>query len=182
MLINIDRKIVSLNKEFELIGYPFVPPTNFSFKDFEKKDKDNDKLNTQRLLAFVSENDKLVRTDMEKHFHNNTSIETDLINLEIPKKKKNSIYVMHSPPYGTDLDVLYNEKNVGSRSIFEFIEKNQPLLTMHGHIHESFKMTGKYFTKIGETISINPGRSKSQLHAAVFDLHDLENSLELVKL
>jgi len=182
LLINLDRKSVKLENEFELIGYPFVPPTNFSFKDFEKKDKQEDKLKTQRLLAFVSENERLVRTDLEKHFKNRNSIEDDLKNLVKPEDFKKAVYVMHSPPYGTGLDVLYNERNVGSKSIYDFIEQNQPLLTLHGHIHESYKMTGKYYTKIGNTISVNPGKSRKHLHVVTIDLFNPEESIEFYKL
>jgi len=41
---------------------------------------------------------------------------------------------------------------VGSKSIRDAIEKHQPLLGLHGHIHES---RGSF--KIGRTICVNPG-------------------------
>lgn len=182
LLINIDRKTVKLNDTFELTGYPFVPPTDFSFKDFEKRDKIGDELKTQRLLAFISKDGKLVRTGLEEHFINRNTIEEDLNTLVKEKTAKETIYVMHSPPFGTKLDVIYNERNVGSRAIYEFIERYQPLLTLHGHIHESYKMTGEYSVKIGETVSMNPGRSKNQIHVVTFNPENLENSIEFTEL
>ncbi len=73
----------------------------------------------------------------------------------------------HDPPYDSGLDTApilqkdmsiartgaYQEQGpVGSKSVRAVIEKYQPLLGMHGHIHESVG-----FTKIGRTLCINPG-------------------------
>jgi Icc-related predicted phosphoesterase len=80
---------------------------------------------------------------------------------------KRIICNFHCPPYGTRLDVapkldktlkpVYNLGvpefiNVGSTSIRRFLEKYQPILSLHGHIHES---TGT--ENIGETLAMNPG-------------------------
>jgi len=73
----------------------------------------------------------------------------------------------HCPPYNTKLDVAPKlDKNlkpvtyagtpvyehVGSKSVRKFHEKFQPLMGLHGHIHESYASD-----KIGKTIVINPG-------------------------
>jgi len=73
----------------------------------------------------------------------------------------------HCPPYNTRLDLAPKlDKNlkpitamgqpimvhVGSKSIRKFIEKYQPLMGLHGHIHESYASD-----KIGKTIVVNPG-------------------------
>jgi len=42
--------------------------------------------------------------------------------------------------------------HVGSVAVRQAIEKYQPLLGIHGHIHES-----RGFVKIGQTLCINPG-------------------------
>ncbi|MEM4090863.1 MAG: metallophosphoesterase [Thermoplasmatales archaeon] len=81
---------------------------------------------------------------------------------------KASIFNIHVPPYGTVIDKAPKlDKNkekvvtfaghaltesVGSKSVRELIEKYQPMLTMHGHVHE-----GKGACKIGKTICVNPG-------------------------
>jgi Icc-related predicted phosphoesterase len=41
---------------------------------------------------------------------------------------------------------------VGSHAVRELLERAQPLLGLHGHIHESAG-----FRKIGQTLAINPG-------------------------
>ncbi len=85
---------------------------------------------------------------------------------ELAKKSdpKKTIYVFHAPPFGTNLDVIHSGVHVGSKAIREFIEKKQPPVTLHGHIHESADMTGSFFDKIGKTVCINPGR-----RAIIFD-------------
>ncbi|MCH4815666.1 MAG: metallophosphoesterase [Saccharolobus sp.] len=67
----------------------------------------------------------------------------------------NAIFNFHAPPYNTKLDLAYVNGqwvHVGSRSVRELEEKFQPLLGLHGHIHESHAID-----KIGKTTVINPG-------------------------
>ena len=42
-------------------------------------------------------------------------------------------------------------------AVLGFIKRKQPLLTLHGHIHESPDVSGSWKQKIGRTISMNPG-------------------------
>jgi len=73
----------------------------------------------------------------------------------------------HCPPYGTKLDLApkldKNLKpvyslgnpvftNVGSTAVKQFLEKYQPLLSLHGHIHEASGIE-----QIGKTTAFNPG-------------------------
>jgi Icc-related predicted phosphoesterase len=41
---------------------------------------------------------------------------------------------------------------VGSRAVRAAIERYQPILSLHGHVHESAG-----FRRIGETLAVNPG-------------------------
>ena len=73
---------------------------------------------------------------------------------------------IHVPPHGSSLDIAPELDTsvepprpitgstvpVGSVASREFLEKYQPLLSLHGHIHES---PGK--TNIGKTYALNPG-------------------------
>jgi uncharacterized protein len=97
---------------------------------------------------------------------------------------QNAIFNIHVPPYGTGLDnapeledgtkvkrggsIL---KAVGSTAVREAIERYQPLLSLHGHIHESRGMQ-----KLGRTVCINPGSSYSDwtLQGVIVDLEDGE--------
>jgi Icc-related predicted phosphoesterase len=81
------------------------------------------------------------------------------------------------------LDFIQGEKSAGSRSIKAFIGENQPLLTLHGHIHESPELSGAYFDRIGKTISINPGQPAwsggdlMKLHAVTFEIEKIKETL-----
>ncbi|MEM2901954.1 MAG: metallophosphoesterase [Candidatus Bathyarchaeia archaeon] len=81
---------------------------------------------------------------------------------------KLSIYNIHVPPYGTGLDEApeldeqlrpklepgkgVKTKPVGSQAVRESLANQQPLLGLHGHIHES-----RGFARIGRTLCLNPG-------------------------
>jgi len=90
---------------------------------------------------------------------------------------QNCIFNLHCPPYGTLLDNaphledlkpdLSRTDHVGSRAVYELIEKYQPLLGLHGHIHES---KGK--CQIGRTICVNPGSDYADgiLNGYIIDL------------
>jgi Icc-related predicted phosphoesterase len=80
---------------------------------------------------------------------------------------------MHSPPFRTNLDRLFDGRWIGSRAIRDFVEKYQPYLTLHGHIHESSEISGTYLDRIGKTTCINPGQSTEELYAVVFELEDI---------
>jgi Icc-related predicted phosphoesterase len=96
------------------------------------------------------------------------------------KDVKNSVFQLHNPPYGSGLDEAPELTKdlrpafagrslvpVGSHAVFELIEKYEPLLTLHGHIHE-----GKGTRKYKRTLCINPGSMYEQgmLHGAVVEL------------
>jgi Icc-related predicted phosphoesterase len=93
-----------------------------------------------------------------------------------------SVFNLHVPPYRSRLDEApeldedlrpvtvggqLHMTPVGSTAVRESIELHQPLLGLHGHIHES-----KGFTKLGRTICINPGSEYGDgvLDGAVIEL------------
>lgn len=86
------------------------------------------------------------------------------------KDPHNAIFDIHVPPYKSGLDdapeldknlrpVLAGQslQPVGSTALREAIQKTQPLLGLHGHIHE-----GRGATRIGKTLCINPGSMYEQ--------------------
>ncbi len=83
------------------------------------------------------------------------------------KDVKNSIWNVHCPPVNTNIDLApkldrslkvvagmdgVKMVHVGSVAVRQAIEKHQPMLGLHGHIHES-----SGFDKIGRTLCLNPG-------------------------
>jgi uncharacterized protein len=99
---------------------------------------------------------------------------------QIPDMER-AIFNFHAPPYGTGLDEApaLDEnlrpmhggavmKPVGSTAVRDAILKHQPMLSVHGHIHES-----RAVKKMGRTLAINPGSvyGDGVLQGAVLDLN-----------
>jgi len=185
-IIDLNQKSYRLKNGYELIGYPFVPPTPFRPKDYEKMDDPEAAWPPQKNPSYIrssDQTDQLTPVDPYLYLRQRESIRKDLNRLPKPLYQKRAIYIMHSPPFGTRLDFIQGGKSAGSRSIKVFIEENQPFLTLHGHIHESPEVSGAYFDKIGETLSINPGQSTwtgrefSKLHAVTFEMENVIETL-----
>ena len=95
-----------------------------------------------------------------------------------------SCFCFHVPPYNSTIDMAPKlDENlrpvyeggrpafipVGSTSVRKVIEKYQPLLGLHGHIHESPGLV-----KVGKTQCVNPGSEYSEgiLRAYIVELED----------
>jgi Icc-related predicted phosphoesterase len=140
----------------------------------------------QKNPSYIRSSDQtneLIPVDPYLYLRHRETIREDLNRLPRPLQNKRAIYIMHSPPFGTRLDLIQGGKSAGSRSIKAFIEEYQPLLTLHGHIHESPDFSGHYFDRIGETISVNPGQSvwkgkdSLELYAVTFEIENPEGTL-----
>lgn len=109
------------------------------------------------------------------------------------KNPKNAIFNFHAPPFNTSIDLAPQlDKNmrlvggldgvkfvhVGSKGVRNAIEKYQPVLGLHGHIHES-----SGFEKIGKTICLNPGSEYGEglLRGYIIDIskEGLENYFKI---
>jgi Icc-related predicted phosphoesterase len=93
---------------------------------------------------------------------------------------EHTILNFHAPPYGSKLDnapalnddMTYKSggqalRPVGSTAVLDAIKAFQPMLSLHGHIHES-----KGSARIGKTLALNPGSSYEEgiLQAAVVNI------------
>ncbi|MEK6571374.1 MAG: metallophosphoesterase [Bacteroidota bacterium] len=47
------------------------------------------------------------------------------------------VFVPHTPPLNTKVDKIFLGRHVGSTSVREFIEREQPDVVICGHIHEA---------------------------------------------
>ena len=147
-----------------IVGYSFVNTTPFRLADWEKpEDEKND--GSKKL------SDGVVRSIEEEK----GTIKEDLAQLKKISNPSSTVYVMHAPPFNTKLDIISSGIHVGSEAIRNFIEKEQPYLTLHGHIHESPKMSGSYVDNIGKTICINLGSSypKDLLNCIIIEIQSL---------
>ena len=72
--------------------------------------------------------------------------------------------------------------HVGSIAIRRFIEKKQPFLTLHGHVHETVRLTGEWKEKKGKTFCFSAAHDGAELAVIRFDTDSLENAYrELIK-
>jgi len=71
------------------------------------------------------------------------TLEDELAQLVRPADMKRAIYVIHMPPYRLGLDKCADGLEVGSKAVYDFLLENQPLLALHGHIHESPEVSGR---------------------------------------
>ncbi|MFC1569883.1 metallophosphoesterase [bacterium] len=153
----------------QILGYSYVPPTPFLAKDFDKLDKQNDLAPDYPPLVYISENGKIRSKDAATLLEQRSSMEEDLSKLRAPA---DCVFVAHAPPFQTQLDRLESGQSVGSQSVLNWIKRHRPILSLHGHIHESPKVSGKYWDTIGNTICINPGQAEDQLCAVIIDIDD----------
>ncbi|MCI0474063.1 MAG: hypothetical protein L0Y76_10825, partial [Ignavibacteria bacterium] len=68
------------------------------------------------------------------------------------------------------IDYVKPDEHVGSIAIRRFIENNNPLLTLHGHIHESTQITGEWKEYIGKTLCINGSTTGNRLALVRIDV------------
>jgi Icc-related predicted phosphoesterase len=100
------------------------------------------------------------------------------------QKPERTIAIIHVPPIGSGLDTCPDldknlkiitqggqvvMKSAGSPAVRAFIEKVQPMLTLHGHIHES-----PGHVRNGRTLMINAGSEYAEgiMKAAIVNLED----------
>lgn len=106
------------------------------------------------------------------------------------KNTQECVFNLHPPPFDSGLDEAPQlDKNlkqvssvgevvmsaVGSTAVREAIEAHQPLISLHGHIHES-----KGARKIGQTLCLNPGSEYQSgvLKGILFNLDRNEKKLK----
>jgi len=67
--------------------------------------------------------------------------------------------------------------HVGSIAVRRFIETRQPHLTLHGHIHESARLTGSWRDRIGRTLLLSAAHDGPELALIRFDLEHPGNAI-----
>jgi Icc-related predicted phosphoesterase len=158
-----------------LFGYGYVPPTPFRMKDWERYDvshfTDPGCIPPEEGWRSVHVAEREARL---------ATIAEDLTRLAGDAPLENAVFLFHSPPYRTSLDraaldgkaVDYAplDVHVGSVAIRRFIEERQPLLTLHGHIHESVRMTGTFLDRIGRTVCLTGAHDGPELALVTFTL------------
>jgi Icc-related predicted phosphoesterase len=110
------------------------------------------------------------------------TIANDLEALAGHREVGRAIFLFHTPPYQTRLDRAALDGrmvdhapldvHVGSIAVRRFIEHRQPLLTLHGHIHESARITGSWHDQLGATHMFTGAHDGPELALVRFDLEE----------
>jgi Icc-related predicted phosphoesterase len=176
----IHRREVSIG-EISVVGYSCVPPTPFLLKDWERYD-------VGRFVdpGCVSPERGYRTTPFDVDDIRSRTIADDLAAMAPGVDGENLVLLAHSPPYqsaldraaldGKTVDHAPLDVHVGSIAIRRFIEERQPLLTMHGHIHESTRLTGTWRDTIGRTHCFNAAHDGPELALVRFELDNLDEA------
>ena len=167
--------------DFQVLGYSYVPPTPFLLKDWERYDVSRF---TDPGSVSPEEGQRTVPVDRDEVRFG--TIAADLERLTSGRDLERVIMLFHSPPYkslldraaldGRKVDHVPLDVHVGSMAIARFIEARQPLVTLHGHIHESARLTGAWRQLFGRTHAFSAAHDGPELALVRFDLEDLESA------
>ena len=160
---------------FSVIGYSYIPPTPFLLKDWERYDVS--RYMDPGCVSPEEGHRSVPVSDQEVRF---STIKDDLAQLVENRNLAHCVLLFHSPPYRSNLDRaaldgkmidhIPLDVHVGSIAIRRCIEERQPLITLHGHIHESTRLTGNWRCRIGETHCLSAAHDGPELCLVVFDM------------
>jgi uncharacterized protein len=166
---------------YVVYGYAYVPPTPFLLKDWERYD-------VSRYLdpGDISPEEGRRSVPVPERERKHATIKDDLDRLTGDDVLDRAIFLFHAPPYQTNLDraaldgqVIDGvplDVHVGSIAVRRFIEARQPLLTLHGHIHESAALTHSWKDTIGRTHLFSAAHDGPELALVCFDPGNVESA------
>jgi Icc-related predicted phosphoesterase len=154
-------------------GYACIPPSPFRLKDWERYDVSRyvdpgSYPPEEGWRSGPGEPPGPVRT-----------IQAELAVLVGDDDLEDAILLLHVPPYATKLDRaaldgktiehVPLDVHVGSIAVRRLIEARQPRVTLHGHVHESARLTGSWQDRIGRTVSLSAAHDGPELAVVRFD-------------
>jgi Icc-related predicted phosphoesterase len=174
---NIHNQCVAIGK-YRLYGYACVPPTPFRNKDWDRYD-------ISKVVApgCIAPPDGY-HSMPPAHDPENDTIQQDILKLVNEDAPEYGIFLFHSPPFDTSLDLAETGfgiyQHVGSKAIRNFIETRKPYFTMHGHIHESARISGEWKQTIGRTIAVSAAHDGPDLVLVKFELHNVHSAIRTI--
>jgi len=168
-----DRRIVL--GATPVYGYAFVPPSPFQLKDWERYD-------VSRYVdpGCVSPEECRRSVPVAPREIRYATIQEDLAKLTRGDDVSGAVFLFHAPPYQTKLDRaaldgkmidhVPLDVHIGSIAIQRYIAERQPRLTLHGHVHESARLSGAWRDQIGRTTILSAAHDGPELALVRFDL------------
>ena len=172
-------------KNYNFFGYSYINPSPFLLKDWEKYD-------VSRYVepGCISPEDGKRTIEIPEHEKKYSTIDDDLKKLFPKESIRRTICLFHAPPYQTSLDRagldgrkiegVQLDVHVGSVAIKNWIEDSQPLLSLHGHIHESARLTGKWKDKVGKTHCFGAAHDGPELAIIKFNPNNLDEAKRIL--
>jgi len=151
-----------LGEGVAICGCNYIPDPPFRLKDWSVLDTRDSRRPPQHPDPLMSRGDRLESiADVEAFLAARPTLAEmlDTIAAQAPGWER-AVVVCHSPPRGTGLGNISAAVDVGSAAVRAWIEKHQPQLTLHGHIHESPRVTGIDTAQIGRTSIHQPGQER----------------------
>ncbi|HSL20973.1 MAG TPA: metallophosphoesterase [Vicinamibacterales bacterium] len=159
---------------FDVFGYACVPPTPFLLKDWERYD-----VSRHVDPGCVSPEEGGRTVPVPEHDIRYGTIRADLDALAGGRDLSRALLLLHAPPYQTALDRaaldgkrvdhVQVDVHVGSVAVRRFIEARQPMLALHGHVHESARLTGAWRDRLGRTVLLSAAHDGPELALVRFD-------------
>lgn len=167
--------------EHLVLGYAYVPPTPFLNKDWERYDVSR---YVDPGCLSPEEGQRTVPVSAETARHATIAADLEILchGLDLAR----AICLFHSPPYrtcldraaldGRQIDHVPLDVHVGSIAIQRFIALRQPAITLHGHVHESCRLTGSWRERIGRTHVFGAAHDGPELALVDFDANRPEEA------
>ena len=158
-------------------GYSFVPPTPFRLKDWERYD-----VSRHLEPGCVSPEEGVRSVPVSEDEARYSTIREDLETLAGSADMERAVFLFHAPPYdtvldraaldGMEVDHVPLDVHIGSIAVRRFIEERRPYLTLHGHVHESTRLTGEWRATVGRTTAFSAAHDGPELCVVRFDMED----------
>jgi uncharacterized protein len=182
-------QVIEVAEDLVVAGYMVVNPTPFLIKDYEKPDtRDHDGLSANGAAATGYVTHSGVPTPHVLDPASGT-IEDDLSGLSAIMEdsrwgRSSFIFVCHAPPMETALDLTQRGFNAGSLAVRRFIEhwsaSGRLILSLHGHIHEAPRKSGRAWQYVGDVPCFNVGQTSKMLRALLLNTAAVADSARLV--
>ncbi len=165
-----------------VFGYAYVPPTPFMNKDWERYD-------VSRYVdpGCIPPEEGWHSVEQAENIIQYATIKQDLEDIIGENDLSNSIFLFHTPPYQTKLDRagldgkmidhVPVDLHVGSIAVKDMIMDHQPLITLHGHVHESARITGSWKDQLGKTFIFSAAHDGPELALVRFDPDKPQNAV-----
>ncbi len=165
-------------KGYEFCGCPWVRDYPFGYKHWVAPERAVEvytapvQLGSPVHINYKNEIEEI--PDLKEYLSRKPSIQESLESMAKQLKDiSNSIWLIHGPPAYLDFDLCGSGDRVGSPAVYEFLWEKQPLLSVHGHIHEAPECNGNIWVQqLGRTVCIQPGQMDRGLYYVTFTLQE----------